>query len=446
MSLNQTFPDANLTQKSIYELNSITYRQVEELVAIVNPRFRRSKLSKLSAQLGKPVQKKSGQRLIEMYRQGYDYPMASIASRTASGNDLILTFTDTSFNSIVVDNMVKASNGTLGIVKSVGLGTMTISWLQTPSNTSATGFASGDFAVGGFTVDMGNVGNVLDRQSPLAIDPQPTRFTNVIGQIDGSVTLSFEDLNTKTWLPFNGMQYYSLSKLDYAMQQFLRAYDYRMLSDVAAVNDAQKPVSGSILWQIKTQGGIDRPFTSLTETEFLGAADEFRANGGYDGEKIVIVCGSGYLAELQKNVFKQFITTAGTTNTIGGASVKGINVKEYAYGGYEYQIIVDDFLDQPSWTPTTIYNQPSKRSYSAIWMSTSPVPSINGGMLPFISEHYFGNTADMVVQKVFGMIDDKGNYVNVGSNGKKNVTWNMTLDKVTQLANPAGCMFHYVSA
>jgi len=446
MALTTTFPDNNLSQVDVYALNDVKYRYVESLVAWMNPAFRRSELSKLAAQLGKPVQKETGNRLIEMYRQAYDYPMATIAGRTASGSDLVLTFTDSTFNSIVVDSMVQANNGTLGVVKSVAQGSMTIGFLVNPNNSSATAFAAGDFAAGEFVVTNGNIGDTRDRKNPIAIDPQPLRFTNIIGQKDASVTLNFDDLKTKTWLPFNGKQYFAFSKLQYNMEQFLREYDKHMLSDVPAIYDSQKPVSGSLIWQIRTQGGIDRPFTTLNKAEFLAAADDFRNTGGNTSNEVLIVCGSGYLAQLQQTVFENFVLTAGTNNVVGGVKVKGIDVVEYAYAGFNFKFLVDRFLDQPVWTPTTIYQSPSKRSFSALWMSTGSVPSTNGGMLPFICEYYFGNKADVAIQTVNGMIDKNGNYVENGSNGKKAVTYNMTLDKTTVLSNPTSCMFHYVSA
>lgn len=441
-----TFPDQNLSQVDIFTANNIKYRQVEELVAIMNPAFRRSALSKLASQMGAPVQKKSGQRLVEVYRQAYDYPMATIATRTASGNDLVLALTDPTFNSIVVGNMVRSANETLALVKTISSGSMTVSFLVNPNNSSATGFVAADFAAGELVVDMGNVGDIRDRQSPNAIVSQPTRYTNVIGQVDGSCTLGFDELHTKTWLPFNGKQYFAFRKVQFTIEDFLRKYDARMLSDIPMVDDSTKPVSGSLLWQIKNQGGIDRPFTSLTKSEFLQAADAFRNTGTYTSDEILIVCGSGYLSQLQQNVFENLITTAGVNNTVGGTKVKGINVMEYAYGGFHYKIVVDPFLDQPFWGASTIYGTPSKRSFSAIWMSTGAVPSDNGGVLPFVCEYYFGPKADIHVQTVNGMMDKNGNLVESGANGKKAVTYNMTLDKLTQLANPSACMFHYVSA
>lgn len=440
------FPDANLSQVDIFTLNSIKYRQVEELVAWMNPAFKRSALSKLAAQMGAPVQKKSGQRLIEVYRQAYDYPMATIGTRTASGADLVLALTDPTFNSIVVGNMVRSVNGTLGLVKAVSNGSMTVSFLTNPNNSSATAFAGADFAAGELVVDLGNVGDIRDRQSPNSIASQPTRFTNVIGQIDASCTMGFDELHTETWLPFNGKKYWGYRKVRFTLEDFLRKYDARMLSEVPAMNDSQKPVSGSILWQITSQGGIDRPFSQLTKAEFLAAADEFRNTGSYTSDEILIVCGSGYLSQLQQNVFENLITTAGVNNTVGGTQVKGINVMQYAYGGFMYKILVDPFLDQPMWGPTTIFGAPSKRSYSAIWMSTGAVPTDNGGVLPFISEYYFGPKADVHIQTVNGMIDKNGSYVENGANGKKSVTYNMTLDKLTQLSNPSACMYHYVAS
>ncbi len=64
---------------------------------------------------------------------------------------------------------------------------------------------------------------------------------------------------------------------------------------------------------------------------------------------------------------------------------------------------------------------------------------------PFISDYYYG-VADIIATEVDGMIDAKANPVKKGANGKLASTVELSLNKCTQLSNPASCYYHYTEA
>lgn len=446
MALNSPFINPNLPLKSVFELNELNYRQVEKLVPKMAPAFQRSVISILSEQMGKPVLKKSANRVFEIYRQPNDYPAATIATRTASGTKLVLEWTDSTFQAIRMGNLIVANSGCLGYVETVAAGTATIAFFSNPNGNTA--FVSADFAVGELAIDGGDVGNLNNRESKTTLFTLPIQYKNVIGQINESVTIDFESANQMTWIQGpDGQMYYAHAKVAQTMGRMKQYESYRLVGDFPAVFDSEKPLSGSILWQIKNQGGRSRSFSSaITESEFYAAADDFANAGGYTSNEIVIVCGRNYLSDIQKNVFKQFVTTAGNTNVVGGTSVKGIDAYEYGYNGVTYKFIVDRFLDNPQiFGQSSIFTGETKRSHSAIWMSTAPVATENGGTMPFIADYYYG-VADIIATEVDGMIDSKGNPVKKGANAKLAATVELSLNKATQLSAPSSCYYHYTEA
>jgi hypothetical protein len=106
------------------------------------------------------------------------------------------------------------------------------------------------------------------------------------------------------------------------------------------------------------------------------------------------------------------------------------------------KFIKDPFLDNKQiWgvDNTTGY---SNRSKSALWMNTDPCKTEQGIAVPFVCDYYFGNTADVQRWEVKGSMDAKGNPTGDGATDKKGCQVNFTLDKQTQLMNPAACMYH----
>ena len=96
---------------SIFDGAGILEKEVENLVFKLNPQFSRPVLSVLLDQFDGATLKKTGNRVVNTYRQPNDYQAMPIAVRTASGANLILTSSDNQFAGIPVGNMVIASSG-----------------------------------------------------------------------------------------------------------------------------------------------------------------------------------------------------------------------------------------------------------------------------------------------------------------------------------------------
>lgn len=432
----------NLPLVSVFSQFGLNEREVERLVPKIAPAFQRSKVSLIAEHLGKPVLKRSKTRIFEIYRQADDFPAATIATRTASGADLVLTWTDPNFQAIRVGNMIKAASGAMGIVKQVTAGSVTIGFLSNPNGNTA--FVSADFAATEIASDRGDVTNPNSRQSKSTLFTLPNQYTNIVSSISDTVEVTAEEANQFTYLEnIDGTQYYALSKVTQAMQRMMQYQSLRMVDEIAPVYDENRPVGGSLVWQIKNQGGVYRPISAaITETEFNAAIEQYVNNGGFNGEEIVIVAGPSYLADLQKNVFKQYLTTAGTTNVIGGAKVEGLNAFEYGYQGLKFKIVRDDVMSSTKkWGYSSIFAGESKRSKSAMWINTAPVATEQGATMPALMEYYY-ITPDMIVSEKAGMTDMMGRPNKQTTTGQLSSTVEISLNKTTQLTQPSGHMFH----
>lgn len=443
---NSTFIDPNLPLVSVFANYGINDRQVEPLVPKLAPAFQRSVISAIAEQIGKPQLVSAKTPIFQIYRQPNDWAAATIADRSAVGTDLVLTWSDPSFQAIRVGNMIQAKSGAVGIVKSKSAGTATIGFLS--NSNGSTAFGASDFVIGQLASDRGDVTDRDNRLSKETLFTLPVPYQNIVSSMSDTTTVNFAEANQYTYLKnINGTQYYALSKVSQMLGRMQQTYSIRMVGDISANFDTAKPVGGSLIWQIKNQGGSTRAINAaITESEFNEAIQQYINNGGYASKEVIIVGGSSYIQDLQKNVFKQYVTTAGNNNVLGGKEVKGLNIMSYYYSGFTFHLIMDEFLNNPNiWQPSDLFAGETVRSKSAIWMNAAPVPTENGGTLPFVSDYYYG-VPDMIVTEVKGMTDMMGRPNKEGVSGKLSSTVEVNWNKTTQFNNPAQCFYHYASA
>ena len=428
---------------SIFDQRNLTPRFVEQLVPIMNPQFARPALSKLIDVLDGAVLKKATNRKFNINRQPNDYPAATISVRTAVGGLLTLTLSDNTFNAIPVGNAVYSTSGCLAEVVAKTDGSMTLRCVYSPTGTGTTAFAAVDFAAGQLVSDRGALGNINNRVTPETVFTLPTEYSNFIAQYDAGAYISHEDVNNKTYIKNQyGSDFYALQKEAQALQRMMQTYYARLYSNVAAVADANKPVGASLINQINTMGGFSRGISgSVTETTLKSVLRDYVSNGGFTGEEIVVLCGSQYLGDIQESL-AQYVVTAGQSNILGGQEVEGINIYTYGFEGLKLKFIKDPFLDNKQIFGVDQSTGFSNRSRSAMFMNTDMCKTEQGMGVPFVCDYYFGSTADVQRWEVAGSMDSKGNPITSGATDKKGCQINFTLDKQTQLMNPAACMYH----
>ncbi len=430
--------------QSIFDQRNLVPRSVEALVPIMNPQFARPALSKLIDVLDGAVLKKTTNRKFNINRMPNDYPAATINTRTASGALLILTFADSTFQAIPVGNAVISVSGALAEVVANGAGTMTIRCVYSPTGTLFAAFNNSvDFIADEIVSDRGALGNINNRLTPETVFTLPTEYSNFIAQYDAGAYISNEDVNNKTYIKNQyGSDFYALQKESQALQRLMQTYYARLYSNIPAVADANKPVGASLINQINTMGGFSTGISgAISETTLKNVIRQYVANGGFTGDEIVVLCGSQYLGDIHESLAK-YVETAGTHNVVGGQKVEGINIYEYGFEGLKLKFIKDPFLDNKQIFGVDATTGFSNRSRSAMWMNTDACKTEQGVSVPFVCDYYFGNTADVFRWEVAGSMDSKGNPVTNGATDKKGCQVNFTLDKQTQLMNPAACMYH----
>lgn len=428
---------------SIFDGAGILEKEVENLVFKLNPQFSRPVLSVLLDQFDGATLKKTGNRVVNTYRQPNDYQAMPIAQRTASGANLILTSSDNQFAGIPVNNMVIASSGCQAKVLDKEAGWMKIGFVGNANGNTA--FVSTDFAVGENATDAGQIGNTQVRTSSETIFSLPDLGQNIIPIYNNSAFLSFDDLNLRTYLTDSrGGQHFAVNKDMQAQQRMLQQYIVRMYNNIPANFSQTEPIGASLVNQIVSMGGTQVPLNSrLTEDTIKSVIRQYTAKGGFTSNEVLVICGTQYLADFQDAVQPTFMTYVGKNNTLGGQEVKGLNFTQYNYQGLDIKFIVDPILDNQKMFGTSSDGLYSKRSRSAIWMNTSPV-KVEGleTTSPFATRYYFGPKADIHRWEINGGYDYYGKPVGQGTNAGTGCQVEYTWNVLEQINNPTAGLYH----
>lgn len=444
MSTTQILASPNQNLPSIFDMENMIPAQVEQLIPIIAPAYSRPVLSKLIDQLGAGATQKNNNIIFNIYRQPNDYAASTIQTQSSSGNNLVLTLTGDSIYALQAETTVTSESGCVAtVVSNNNDGTIILRFKANPNGN--TSFDTGvDFLNGQQVSSIGTVGSYNDRTVSNTPFTLPTQYQNYISQFDAKTTISFTDAHTETYVSTPLGKFYALRKEAQTLQKMMQEYNVYMLKDIPMVADSDKPIGSSVVNQIKTMGGLSIPLSApLTIQAFRDAARQYKAKGGFRTDEIVVVCGTQYLGDIQEDL-APYILTAGKNNVVGGEEVLGLNIMVYGFEGMKFKFIADTFLDNQRAFGTDLSTGFSKRSRSAIWIADEKVKTENGGDLPFVRDYYYGSTADIARQVVVGMTDERGNYVKQGNSGKKQTEINFSINKTTQLMNPAACLTHGV--
>lgn len=345
----------------------------------------------------------------------------AIATNTASGPNLILTFTDPTYSDFRVGDEVMDNNRVHGWVSSAAPGTVTINPYGAALSSTTTFQANTTI-------------RYLANQSPkrasvgtTSLQVTPTLDYNFYDIKRDSQFLANEDF-VDTYVKFRGKNW-AFSQEWLMLQRLCRSVATKFLwSNRAQVTTPQGLTNsnGGIEWSIKNRGGFYNP-SSVAIT--LGGLNEFiyniRIKKGKPMQELTFLCGSGALTQMQA-FLGQEIKFSGENNTFGGTAVKGYTVPFYAIADVMCKFVYEPALDNPaiwSQTPddlTTISGLfGSKMSNSFFAIDTSPALIVGGGQEPIIKLFHYRK--EMSYGYIQGMIDagDDGiseeNYMNATS-------------------------------
>jgi hypothetical protein len=185
---------------------------------------------------------------------------------------------------------------------------------------------------------------------------------------------------------------------------------------VLEAQGTKQGVAGSLLWQIRNEDGYYSQMSSTpSEADLQEIIEYVRDVKGSDGN-IMLMLGTQAQSALEKGLSNKWLTYAGTQNTFGGSSIKGLNFTNYQYLGVNIDMINYNGFNQPFFNnrmSTITGKQWSQSSMLAI--DESMVPSkIGQGMLPFASTYCQGSENDTQKGGKYriirdGSIDEMGN-------------------------------------
>jgi hypothetical protein len=362
------------------------------------------------------------------------YGIIKTGGRTAVGNQLKLEFTNATADTFMNYRAVESSNGTFGKVVSHGPGYIVVSLLY--SQSGDTTFQTGDFAAGtqvseNQDVSPGVTGGRESREFVPQID------TNVIGQQRYTLELTREDVSRKTVVTVDGKPYWQHAAQPLFMRETKNSINKGVWS-APKVTTNNEITSGGTKWQIENMGGqIETYNGDFTQDTLIQIAKNARARGTGTKEFLVLN-GFNVLAGFQKNVASAYIQYAGIDNTIGGKEVKGINAEHFKVLGISFKFVNFTLLDFAAVNPqgnSTLTGE-LKSSYTAVFLDTSEVPTVDHGVQPFVSCYSYGQDS-YNMQIIEGMTDLLGRNAKNANNDKNACSVQIEINEMYQLNDPS---------
>lgn len=409
----------------------------------------------ISSRLGKPRSEKTFNRLYSIGKKGNDYPAVQIATRTAVGTELQLTFTDNSWAAYRNGDGIEAENGTLGRVTYNAPGIVRLA-LQASASGNTT-FQAADFADEELTSWAGNLTSVYQQEKLRRVISNPILTNNVIGLMLDTYTGTMDELNQFTYINDDkGNPLYLRIQPKLMLERNAKAFNKRTYMG-KLVNDVQSGVyqGDGFEQQIFKGQGVYETYTSdLDENQLQFILRKLGNNGASKSRKLMCICGNDYIADLQANVFKQYLTTAGKDSVLAkmGVSLQGLNVFNYHFDGFDIDFVIDPtFSDDQQYPGRTTSVSPGslKQSRTAFYFNVAEVDTEQQMKVPFLQTYVNGPSkgdgsgmVGMWMTEVPGAIDQNGKLVPTANTVSLESTLAVYYSQTHQLMNPSNCAFH----
>lgn len=334
-----------------------------------------------------------------------------IASNSASGNNLVVNFSDPTFQAFRLTEVIADGTATMnqGRVISVAPGTVTLEPVSGNSSLSTSTFVAGSFASRMFqaSVNRGSTGIT-------SLYEDPTYVRNQTSITRESLTVYRRDF-MKTWVEFSG-DYWISAQEPITMKRFARGLERKAIWGRYGTSTSVSLGGGTVNYsmglkdsiQDAQRGGVYQALTgAMTQAQFeswIGRIADRKNSSKY---KVTIGCGRGFLRWIQ-SFTTPFIQFAGNRNTFGGDSVKGIDTYVFSVNGIEVELIMIPLFNDrdqfPALSTISGLGQFTRMQYTAIAFDTDMYESVGGGaMLPAMEKTYFGNE-EIIYGYIPGMI------------------------------------------
>lgn len=321
-----------------------------------------------------------------------------ISSNSASGNNLIVNFSDPTFNTFreteVLTDGTAANNQ--GRVVYAAPGTVTLEPVSGNTSLATTTFAAGAFASRLFqaSINRGSSGITSLYEDPLYV----YNLTSISRDSEDFFRRDF----FQTYPTFNG-KFWITAQEKFMMNRFARGLERKAIWSKLGQQTTSAPGGGKINYSMglkdailnPDRGGVYLPLSNMiTQGQFetwLGQIADRKNAAHY---KISIGMGRGALNALQQFA-RPYIQYAGSQNTFGGQAVKGVDTYHYSANGIDAEFIMiplfNDREQFPGMSTVSGTGGYTRMQYTMIAFDFDNYQGIGGGMAPAMEKCYFGN-------------------------------------------------------
>lgn len=397
---------ANITNQSLYD--SLLARSLQALppmdvIADVSG-MKNSPLFYIIAKLNKGKSKQWNYEKYEYSTMGNRSIIATITGVSASGLNLVVTYTGTGTvdpfrtNWIVLDANLKK-----GRIILHSLGSVTIE----PDGSALS--AATDFQPGTFLKNGWNASTNRESRKTEDLKYVPDSDSNFAAVSRNTTYIDLEDqINSRPQIKGNSIWY---GQEQWGIQDWVKQLSLRWLVDERAQVtgwDGMRNTNGGCLWSILNRNGQVIPSTAIfTLADMQDIIMGLRLKDATPDLNIACFLGSSVLGEIQKAIGGTAIQYAGVDNTYGVGALGGINVEFYKYLGAtlrfysmpEFDNAQGLFADPVTYNPGT-----TKGNNSALFINTNELPAEGGGTVPCVELFHRGN-CPVYYKHIPGMIE-----------------------------------------
>jgi len=254
------------------------------------------------------------------------------------------------------------------------------------------------FVAGSYALELFNSSVNRGSDGVESLYEYPEYVTNQTSICRDNVQLFRRDMS-QTWVKYKGDFWYSAQD-EIMIQRYARAMDFSALwnkygtktSSNGGVVNYSMGIKEAILDPVR--GGVYLGLSNaMTQQQFEDWLGQIADRQTAENVEINLLMGRGALSLLQK--FTQpYIQYGGNTNTFGGATVRGLDVRQYSVNGIHCNFIMLPVLNDREKFPaiSTIPGLANytRMSYTIIALDLNSYEAKDGGTLPSLEKCYFG--------------------------------------------------------
>ncbi len=338
---------------------------------------------------------------------GRGHVIAEVSAVVQSGNTVVITLSDATYNSFRVGDVIVAADHSIsGKVIAASAGSLTVEATESTIAEMLVAFAANAYVK---VLGDSSPNFYSDGKSPLYEFPELIYNHSAVKR-DTYMASRRENIASRVYYKD---KFWGDAQLDLMVQRFLRQMEKQMLFSNRAQFTSQvggeSDLNGGVRWSIMNRGGEYLPLASaLTQAQF----DNFLANvwsrKASRSTPITLFMGRGMMQHIQRTFTDGYIENAGSMNTFGGTEVKGIDVRTYSIAGVDVGFVELPVLNDTEFFPelTSIpgLSNPYRQQHTLFALDLDPIEVKGGGLAPAIEKIYRG-PSEFYAGYIKGMAD-----------------------------------------